>query len=174
MVIPFMAFAAWRVGAIICLIFVFGFAGIGKLRSNVQFVRSVEAFTGLPSQYAAPVARWLPRVELVLSLTLLIPPLAPWAAGVICLLLVSFLLGALHAQSHGSSVECNCFGNLVAERPGIIVWWRNILLLCIAASVVLINVPLTVSDQWLLVIAVPGLLVLITLHVEVLQAARAV
>lgn len=172
MILPSAMLAAWRLGCMVCLFLVFILAGGAKLRPNAKFTASIAAFTGLPSQLVGHIARWLPRLELLLGLLVIVPLLAAWAAGAICILLVLFLLGALRAY-RGGSVECGCFGNLVVEQSGRTELWRNILLLFMGGSVLLIHGSL-VPDQWLLLIPVPGLLVLATFQIEVLRVAQEV
>lgn len=172
MVLPLAALAAWRLGAVICLFFVFALSGSTKLRLRPQFIQSVEAFTGLSTQHAIQVARWLPRLELFMGVAVLIPLFTPWVAGAICFSLIVFLLGALRAQ--GRALECGCFGDFVVERPGVVAWGRNLFLFLLGMSTVLMNVPLVLSYQWLLLSTLPCLLLIGFLQVEVFLVARGI
>ena len=171
MFLPLAALAAWHSGAIICLFLVFSLAGVSKLRVETPFIRSVEAFSRLPLPYAVFVARWLPRFEVVLSLLLLVPLLTRWVAGVISVLLVFFLLGSLRNYK-SNAVDCGCFGGFITETSGITSLGRDLLLLFISVSLILIHAPLIVSDQWLLLVTVPSLLVLVTLYIEVIRSLQ--
>lgn len=172
MILPTSALAMWRLGCIICLFFVFALAGGVKLHANAQFVQSVEAFTGLPIHQATFVARWLPRLELMLSFALLVPPLTRWISGILCFLLVLFLVGAGRAHDKGH-VDCNCFGDLALNQSQSVAWGRNTLLFFISLSVMFIDAPFTVPDQWLLLVSLPGLLIILTLYIDAIQSVRA-
>lgn len=163
----------WRQGAVVSLALIFGLAGLGKLRRDAHFPLAVMAFTGLAAQRAEVVARWLPRLEVLLGLAVLVPVSARWAAGMLLLLTLGFLVGAIRAQ-RAAPTECGCFGALLPERPGNVLWGRNLFLLCLCASVLLIPQPPALPDQWLPGLILPSLLLLSLLHAEVLAALRAV
>ena len=173
MILPTPALVMWRLGCVICLFFVFALAGGVKLRVSTQFVQSVEAFTSLPTRQATFVARWLPRFELMLSFAILVPPLTRWTAGILCFLLVLFLIGSVHAHSRGH-VDCNCFGDLALNQSQTIAWGRNTLLIFMSLSVMLMNATFTIPGEWLLLVSLPSLLIILTLYIDTIQSARAI
>lgn len=93
-------------------------AAIPKLLSQGEFEQAVRNYALLPSQLIRPVARWLPRLELVCGLMLLfgaaIMPVA-LAAGA---LLALFATAIAVNLARGREIDCGCSGAVSARRIG--------------------------------------------------------
>jgi hypothetical protein len=100
----------------------------------------------LPRRYSRPVAAWLPRVELGAGLLLFLGvALVPVAFFIALLLLV--LSGVVGINLlRGREMSCNCFGASTPEKMTWLTVGRNIVLVGMASSVVLI--PPTALSVW--------------------------
>ena len=108
---------------------VFVMAALPKIDDPVTF--AVAAFRVIDLDLSAWVALFLPWLELVLGLGILIPSIRRSSAVLIGLLLFSFI--ALHASAwlRGLDISCGCFGYETGE-PGTNYSWliaRNVVLL---------------------------------------------
>jgi uncharacterized membrane protein YphA (DoxX/SURF4 family) len=89
---------------------VFAAAGWPKLLDPDGTVRSVRAFRLVPEVLVPAFGYGLPMLELALAALLLVGLLTRWAAAVVAVLLVLFLVGIAAAWARGLSIECGCFG----------------------------------------------------------------
>lgn len=110
---------------------VFVMAALPKIEDPITFTNSVAAFRVIDLDLSAWVALFLPWLELVLGLGILIPGIRRSSAVLIGLLLFSFI--ALHASAwlRGLDISCGCFGYETGE-PGTNYSWliaRNVVLL---------------------------------------------
>jgi uncharacterized membrane protein len=159
----------WRQGAACTLAIVFVVAGISKFYRDAAFPAVVVAFTGLGARKAAIIAQWLPIGEVFLGAGVLVPAVSRSAAGLLAILACSFLLGAIRAQKT-TSVACGCFGTLLPERPGAIPWGRNLALVAFGLSVLCLPQAAPIPDAWLPGLALPGLILVVLLHFDLLAA----
>jgi uncharacterized membrane protein YphA (DoxX/SURF4 family) len=99
-------------GASILLAVVFIAAGIGKLLGQNAFLLELSTYL-ISEQLAAWLATWLPWLELVVGLCLLVGLLPQIAAGVAVLLVAAFILhnGFMIANGFGYH-PCHCLGVL--------------------------------------------------------------
>ncbi|HEV7868262.1 MAG TPA: MauE/DoxX family redox-associated membrane protein [Chthoniobacteraceae bacterium] len=127
--------AAWALLALL-LSGVFLFAGVMKLREGAPFAGSIARFQLLPESFIHPVALGLPILEVFCALALVIGPWKRPAALGIVLLCTTFLLALVSAGARGLSVECSCFGAVVAEPLGKLIA-RDLVLLTAAGAIYL-------------------------------------
>ncbi len=94
----------------ISLAAVFLYAGIIKSTASEQFLLALAPFTFLPDALLLPISRWLPLLEVLAGLLLLIPPTHRLGAGIALALLLVFIGALAWALSQGIIVSCSCFG----------------------------------------------------------------
>src|SRR4051812_30179451 len=90
---------------------VFAAAGWPKLIDPDGTVRSVRAFRLVPEVLVPAFGYGLPMLELVLALLLIVGLLTRWAAAVVGVLLIMFMIGIAAAWARGLAIECGCFGS---------------------------------------------------------------
>ena len=110
---------------------VFVMAALPKIEDPITFTNAVAAFRVIDLDLSAWVALFLPWLELVLGLGILISGIRRSSAVLIGLLLFSFI--ALHTSAwlRGLDISCGCFGYETGE-PGTNYSWliaRNVVLL---------------------------------------------
>ena len=97
---------------------VFLAAALPKLIDRREFQRAVANYALLPRPLVAPMAAWLPRLELTFSLLLLLGvAVTPVAASVAALLLVFSLAVAINL-ARGKSFSCGCFSTVAPRKIG--------------------------------------------------------
>ena len=114
---------------------VFLYAGMTKLGDPGTFATQIEGFQiirGLPANLAAVFLPWL---EIVAGVGLLIGPLVRGAAAILACLLCVFLAPLLAAYWRGLDVACGCFGGDPAAE-GDLRWaaGRNLVLLAMTLA----------------------------------------
>lgn len=106
---------AWLLGA------VFLAAALPKIADPPGFAEALHAYRLLPDAMLAPLALFLPWLELLAALALITGP-ARRSAALIALTLLAVFMGALTINlARGNPVDCGCFGaspvvRSVAER----------------------------------------------------------
>ncbi len=109
----------------------FVMAALPKIQDPVAFAASVAAFRVINSDLSSWVALFLPWLELVLGIGILLPAIRRASAALIGLLLIAFI--ALHASAwaRGLDISCGCFGSESGESVTDYRWLilRNALLL---------------------------------------------
>jgi uncharacterized membrane protein YphA (DoxX/SURF4 family) len=90
---------------------VFAAAGWPKLLDPDGTVRSVRAFRLVPEVLVPVFGYGLPMLELALALLLFLGLLTRWAAVVVAVLLLMFMVGIAAAWARGLAIECGCFGS---------------------------------------------------------------
>lgn len=95
---------AWILGAVMAG------AAWSKIADPPGFMRSLYAYLLLPDVLLAPLALFLPWLEALCGLALILGPLRRGAAAITLALMVVFL-GALGINRvRGNPVDCGCFG----------------------------------------------------------------
>ena len=103
------------IGAGIILGLIIVIAGAGKLLYQAEFLAIILPNSFLSATQAKIVADWLPWIELILGLLLIIGIAARLVAALSCLLVVTFIAHNSWLISHGLGYEpCGCLG--IVER----------------------------------------------------------
>jgi uncharacterized membrane protein YphA (DoxX/SURF4 family) len=95
---------------------VFIFSGVTKLPDIPGFAATIEQFQVLPQFLVKPIAVTLPFVELLLGFLLLIGFLTKYASIGLVALLLFFILAIIPNLVVGTTVDCGCFGNVIASK----------------------------------------------------------
>ncbi|RLV47653.1 hypothetical protein D9V37_15950 [Nocardioides mangrovicus] len=129
--------------------------------------------------------RWLPWLEVVLGLALLLPgPGFLVTAVLVAVLLAAYTVLVVRVVATGREAECDCFGGLGGGHVGAMTVVRNQLLLAAAVLAVVDAVrghslvgrlgALDAGDVgWLVAVVLVGVLVAATVHRDAGGAARA-
>lgn len=115
--------------------FLFLFAGVSKWRAD-EMQMTVERYGLLPQRLVAPVARWLPRIEVLCAVMLLLGVLTSPVAFVMAALLVAFAVAAALVLASGREVDCGCFGSASRSKVRPMTVVRD---LALAAAAVLVG-----------------------------------
>jgi uncharacterized membrane protein YphA (DoxX/SURF4 family) len=90
---------------------VFVYAAYTKLRNPwMLFAMTVDSYQMLPEWGVELVARWLPWLELLLGVMLILGIWARWAAVGASALLVVFVCAIVRAYKMHLGINCGCFG----------------------------------------------------------------
>jgi len=113
-------------------------AGVGKLMGQSAFLLALSTYV-LSPEAAAWVATWLPWVELVLGLCLLVGILPQIAAGITAVLTAAFIMHNGWMIAHGFGYEpCHCLGILdrvMGEMSTVTSLYVDIALIILALAV---------------------------------------
>ena len=96
---------SWVLGA------VFIYAGILKVLDPVQFARDIDNYQMLPWPISLMLAFYLPWLEILCGLTLLIRRLYTGGLAVVSALVVVFIAASVTARLRGIDITCGCFGH---------------------------------------------------------------
>jgi hypothetical protein len=110
-------------------------SGLTKLHDREAAEQALRDF-GTPARLVRPAARALPIVELLGAIGVLLPVTAPWAAGVLLVLLVGFSAAIGLSLWRGRRPPCHCFGQLSTTPIGWPTLVRNGVLAGLALLVV--------------------------------------
>lgn len=120
---------------------VFGIAGGSKVGDVEAAKLTVRAYQLLPENLADVVGVVLPYLEIALAVLLLVGFGTRWAAAVVALLLVVFIVGIASLWIRGIEMNCGCFGSglLTTGETTSYPWeiLRDVGLLILAALCVL-------------------------------------
>jgi uncharacterized membrane protein YphA (DoxX/SURF4 family) len=119
----------WVIGII------FIYASATKILYPAEFAKSVEAYRLLPYWSINIVAVFLPWLELICGLFLVIGVTTRAAAAVIGVMLMGFTVGLVVNIVRGSPITCGCF-----DRVGATIgWWdaiRDLVLVLLSSQIV--------------------------------------
>lgn len=118
---------------------VFLMAGLTKLAEGAGFVENVRKYGILPGPLAVAYARSLPLLELAAALALFVGFYAWAVAGLVTVLLLSFIVAVSVAIRRRLNLDCSCFGLLYRERVGYQTLARDGVLLAFALYVLLFD-----------------------------------
>ena len=107
---------------------VFAWAALPKLADPHAFAVAIDNYRVLPPAVVGPVALFLPGLELVVALALVLGPYVRGAAALSSLLLLVFAAAMVQAKARGIDLDCGCFG---AAAKAQVTWWtvgRNLAL----------------------------------------------
>lgn len=114
---------------------VFLASSVGKLlEPREEFLAAVRAFEILPQGFDVAFAVLLPWGELLAAVFILLGLFRKYAAGVVLLMLLSFLIAIEHARgSEDILAACGCFGVFSAEETVEQVLFRDAMFFLLAA-----------------------------------------
>jgi peroxiredoxin len=111
------------------------FAAVGKLFDRTESRRAIENL-GIPNVFAGWVTNLLPVIEAVLVVALLASSSARMASAAASFLFITFTVVVVINLARGNRSDCRCFGNLSSGPIGWPTALRNLMLACIAVSIV--------------------------------------
>lgn len=94
---------------------VFIYAGWLKARDPGQFIRDIWNYQLMPESYAFWLAAFVPYLEIVVGVCLIVGPRRRGAHAWIALMLVVFTGIILSAWARGLDINCGCFGRATGE-----------------------------------------------------------
>ena len=130
----------WRmVGLLVGALFVF--AGLTKivdfqpfrLLDPMDFARDIDNYKILPWPICVQLALYLPWLEIICGLALIVRRLYSGALALLCALLLVFIGVSFAAKARGIDITCGCFGH-VSDQLSFA--WHMVLDLAILAAVV--------------------------------------
>jgi putative oxidoreductase len=117
----------------------FVMAALPKIKDPVAFAISVDAFQVVGPTLSNWIALFLPWLELILGIGILLPQIRSSSSILIAVLLIVFI--SLHASAwiRGLEISCGCFGTESAGESTNYLWLiiRNTLLLAACILVIL-------------------------------------
>lgn len=117
---------------------VYIFAAIPKILEPWDFSRAIWNFRIVPLPLIPPLALWLPVLELVAALAVLIGLL--YRGGVFCLTALSaaFAVGIASAMARGLDIDCGCFGDAATSEANLSHLGLNLVM--VAAGIILLRI----------------------------------
>ena len=88
----------------------FVYAGVIKLIQPGTFLSDIESYRMMPYSLAWLVAFYLPPLEIICGLGLLVPKLCKPSALILLLLMIVFIIAITVAWARGLDISCGCFG----------------------------------------------------------------
>ena len=117
----------------------FVMAALPKIKDPVAFATSVNAFQVVGPTFSNWIALFLPWLELIVGIGILLPQIRSSSSILIAILLIVFI--GLHASAWIRELEisCGCFGAESAEESTNYLWLitRNSLLLIACVLIIL-------------------------------------
>jgi putative oxidoreductase len=120
-----------RLVARIALGALFVFAGATKVYDPGEFAKEVQKYNLLPWIPGVLLALYLPWLEILAGLLMVLKIFEKGALLVITLLLVIFTLALASAMVRGLDIDCGCFGKALTSTGTTIPFVRNLLLLIV-------------------------------------------
>ena len=121
-----------RLVARIALGALFVFSGALKALDPGEFAKEVQRYNLLPWIGCVLLALYLPWLEILAGLVLVLKIFEKGALLVITLLLVIFTLALASAMVRGLNIDCGCFGKALESTGTTLPLVRNLLLLLVA------------------------------------------
>jgi putative oxidoreductase len=114
---------------------IFIYAGILKILDPVQFARDIDNYKMLPWPAAVAFGLYLPWLEILCGLALIIGRL--YRGGVVLLtgLTTLFIVASVIAKSRGLDISCGCFGH---ASQGWSLGWHMVLDFALLAVLILL------------------------------------
>ena len=101
-------YVAPALGAVVGFVFIY--AGLLKAWDPVKFAADISNFRILPWGLGVRLAFYLPWVEIICGVALLIGWMRAGAIAILTALTVVFIGATISAQARGIDLECGCFG----------------------------------------------------------------
>lgn len=126
---------------------VFISAALPKIQDPIAFAVSVSGFRVTGPELSAWIALFLPWLELVLGVGIVIPEIRRCCGALISLLLLAFITLHISAWARGLDISCGCFGAETGETGSDYRWLilRNLALLI--ASILALRQDLRNKDH---------------------------
>lgn len=132
----------WRDGLVwglrIILAGLFVYAGAVKAIDPTGFMADIEGYRLLPHPVAWALAHYLPFLEVMAGVLLLIPRFARASAWVLSGLMLVFMIALLSAWIRGLDISCGCFGGKGAVDSYAWLLVRDLLIL-IGLGIILVG-----------------------------------
>ena len=90
---------------------IFIYAGILKVVDPVQFARDIDNYKMLPWPATVALALYLPWLEILCGLALIIRRLHRGAVLLLIGLTIAFIVASVIAKARGLDISCGCFGH---------------------------------------------------------------
>lgn len=90
---------------------IFIYAGAMKASSPLRFATDIDNFHILPWMAVAPAAFYLPWLEIICGLALMIRGVSRGALFLLTTLISVFIVASLAARVRGLDITCGCFGH---------------------------------------------------------------
>lgn len=102
--------ALWRIAAITigCL---FIYAGVVKVIDPAEFARDIDNYKMLPWQMSVSFGLYLPWVEILCGLSLIVRVLFRGGVAILTALMALFIAITIIAKARGLDISCGCFGH---------------------------------------------------------------
>lgn len=100
-------------------------AGVMKLQDSSALVETVAYITWLPVWLKWRVVEFLPWVEIVVAVLLVIRIKEKWVLPVVALIFTGFLIFAVYGFATGMEGDCGCFGEFGDSSFGWGMIFRN-------------------------------------------------
>jgi putative oxidoreductase len=111
---------------------IFAAAALGKLGDMDSFAQQVHHFRLLPVATENLVAVFLPWVELMAALALILGVRARAGALLTTVMMTLFTVAVLQAVVRGLDFECGCFGTADGSQVGVVKLAENLGMLVVA------------------------------------------
>lgn len=129
--------------------FILLIAGISKvLMGGDRFSKAIRAYELLPSWTAEFLAKWLPRLELMVGTLLIFGLWTKLVAAASVWLLGIFIAAVSVSLLRGKDINCGCFGR-VTENMSWRIAVRNAVLLILSLLVYAHSGGVATADSWL-------------------------
>ena len=115
---------------------IFIYAGIVKVLDPVQFARDIDNYKMLPWPAAVALALYLPWLEILCGLALVVRRLYRGAILLLTGLTVVFIVASVIAKARGLDISCGCFGH---ASQGWSFGWHMALDLALLAGLVMLT-----------------------------------
>jgi putative oxidoreductase len=133
--LPASVFRVLRICARLALGALFIFAGAAKAYDPAEFALEIQRYNLIPWVSGVIVALYLPWVEILSGLFLLLKRLEKGALLLIVAMLLVFTVALASAMVRGLSIDCGCFGKALTATGTTGPFLRNLILLALAAFI---------------------------------------
>lgn len=94
---------------------VFIYAGALKVWDPMKFANDIANFRILPWPIGVRLAFYLPWLEIVCGLAVIVGRMRSGALGILTALTVIFMIATVAAQARGIDLDCGCFGSATKD-----------------------------------------------------------
>jgi putative oxidoreductase len=124
-----------RLVARIALGALFVFSGAAKVYDPGEFASEVQKYNLLPWVPGVVLALYLPWLEILCGLLLVLKKFEKGALLLIIVLLIIFMVALASATLRGLNIDCGCFGKAFASTGTMIPLARNLVLIVVAGFI---------------------------------------